>query len=400
MGSMIRQSRHVAGSMAIGAVLALGLGLPAQGRAQSGEIVVGATAAMTGPASATYAPVIEALRAYVSHLNEKGGVDGRRMKLVVLDDSGEPSKAAANAKRLTTQEGIVLLLNSSLSSTYAPVIGEAKRARVPLWFAGSACPAETYPPKPDPQLFCSTSFGAGHDSRMALATIKSLATGPVKLGFAAMAIPLSRSEIDFAEKEARALGMQTTDKQIIPPPTADYTPFATKISEQGANWVYAWAPWVTQIRTLDSLRKLGWDGQYLAYAHLNAEDELNRVKDDRFLVFGANALLQDQLPIHAEFRTITHRANLNYPITQLTEGYVAGLILEAIVRKAGPRPDGAKMLAAMNDLKVDMKGLRGGPLEWSKTNHFRTRQYYRVYRWNSGKSAIDRVKDWTAFEVR
>lgn len=388
--------------LALGAALVFGgaLGDGRLAHAQAGEVVVGATAAMTGPASATYAPVIEALRAYVSHLNEQGGVDGRKVRMVVLDDSGEPSKAAANAKRLITQEGVVLMLNSSLSSTYAPVIGEAKRAKVPLWFAGSACPAQTYPPKPDPLQFCSTSFGAGYDSRMALATIKEFAKTPVKLGFSAMAIPLSRSEIEFAEKEARALGMQTTDKQIIPPPTADYTPFATKITEQGANWVYSWAPWVTQIRTLDSLRKLGWDGQYLAYAHLNAEDELNRVKDGKFLVFGANALLQDPLPIHAEFRTIMHRANINYPITQLTEGFVAGLILEGIVKKAGPKPSSAKMLAAMNDLKVDMKGLRGGPLEWSKTNHFRTRQYYRVYRWNDQKAAIERVKDWTAFDVK
>ena len=33
----------------------------------------------------------------------------------------------------------------------------------------------------------------------------------------------------------------------------------------------------------------------------------------------------------------------------------------------------------MSDLKVDTKGLRGGPIEWTKDNHFRTRQYYRVY---------------------
>ncbi len=26
----------------------------------------------------------------------------------------------------------------------------------------------------------------------------------------------------------------------------------------------------------------------------------------------------------------------------------------------------------MNDLKVDTKGLRGGPIEWTKDNHFRT----------------------------
>jgi len=47
-------------------------------------------------------------------------------RLSLLDDQGEPSKAAANAKRLLTQDNVSLLILSSLSSTYAPVIGESE----------------------------------------------------------------------------------------------------------------------------------------------------------------------------------------------------------------------------------------------------------------------------------
>ena len=43
----------------------------------------------------------------------------------------------------------MLLINSSFSSTYGPVIAEARRANVPLWFAGSVpegdAPAEAGP---------------------------------------------------------------------------------------------------------------------------------------------------------------------------------------------------------------------------------------------------------------
>jgi branched-chain amino acid transport system substrate-binding protein len=363
------------------------------------EYRVGMTAAMTGPASATYAPVAEALRAYVAHLNGKGGINGMQVKLVVLDDSGEPSKAAANAKRLVAQEDVVLMLNASLSSTYAPMIQESKRANVPLWFAGAVCPKETYPPA-DALQFCSTSFGGQYDSKMAMQFVKQSAKEPIKLGFAAMSIPISRGEIDYAEGLAQQMGMGTTDKEVIPPPTADYTPFATKLSEAGSNWVYAWAPWVTQIRTFESLRKLGWNGRYIAYAHTNAEDELQRVKDGDFYVFGANSFFQDNLPIHAEIRAVTYRANLNYPITQLTEGFVAGLILEGILKATGRPANPDKVLAAMNNLDVDLKGLRGGSIKWTPANHFRARQSYRVYRWDPAKKSIEQVQDWTGFDVK
>ena len=363
------------------------------------DYVVGMTAAMTGPASATYAPVAEAIRAYVAHLNGRGGINGKQVKLVLLDDSGEASKAAANAKRLITQDNVLLLLNASLSSTYAPIVQETKRANVPLWFAGAVCPKETYPPA-DPLQFCSTAFGGQYDSKMALDFIKQTAKDPVKLGFAAMAIPLSRAEIDYAEGLSKQMGLATTEKQVIPPPTADYTPFATKLKEANSNWVYAWAPWVTQIRTFESLRKLGWNGKYLAYAHTNAEDELARVRDGDFYVFGANALFGDNLPVHAEIRAITHRANLTYPITHLTEGFVAAMMLEAALKGSGWPSSPQKVASSMSNLKVDLKGLRGGSIEWSKDNHFRTKQFYRVYRWDAAKQGIERVQDWTAFDVK
>jgi ABC-type branched-subunit amino acid transport system substrate-binding protein len=361
--------------------------------------VVGLSGALTGPAAATYAPVIEAMRAYVDHVNGRGGVNGKPIRLVIADNQGEPSKAAADAKKLIAQDKVLILINSSLSSTYAPMIAEAKRAGVPLFYAGAVCPKETYPPA-DPLQFCSTAFGAQYDSQFAMGFVKETSKEAPRVGYSAMAIPISRGEIDYAEGLTKQMGMTPVDKQIIPPPTPDYTPFATKLKDANANWVYSWAPWVTQVRTLEALRRLGWKGNYIAYAHIQSEDELERLKDGDLYVFGTNAFFQDTLPVHAEIRAATHRAKLNYPITQLTEGFIAGLVLEAALKGAAWPPTPQKVLASMNNLKVDTKGLRGGPIEWTKDNHFRTKQYYRVYRWDPAKNAVVRVKDWTALDVK
>ena len=383
------------------AATTLALALAAFGAHAQGQkaYVIGVTAAMTGPAAATYAPVIDAMKAYVDHVNGKGGVNGHPVQLIVLDDSAEPSKAAANAKRLISEDKVVLLLNSSLSSTYAPTVAEAKRANVPLYYAGSVCPKDTYPPA-DPMQFCSTAFGANLDSQAALAFVKANSKEAVRLGFAAMAIPIARAEIDYAEGLSKTLGMTPVEKQISPPPAPDYTPFATKLKEANPNWVYSWSPWVSQVRTFEALRRLGWEGRYITWSHLNAEDELGRLRDPNFYVLGTNALFEDNVPVHAEIRAVTHRANLKYPVTFLTEGFISGMVIEAAL-KATPWPaTPQKVLTAMNNLKVDLKGLRGGPLEWTKDNHFRTKQYYRVWHWDAGKNAIVRVQDWQAIDVK
>ena len=158
--------------------------------------------------------------------------------------------------------------------------------------------------------------------------------------------------------------------------------------------MFSWAPWVTQVKTFEALRRLGWQGDYITWAHIEAEGELARIKDGKLFVIGANSLFQDDLPIHKEIIDEAKKAKCDYPAEQLTEGWIAGMVLEAALKGAGWPADAAKIRAAMESVKVDTKGLRGGPIEWTKDNHFRTRQYYRVYRWDPAKSAIVQAKDW------
>ncbi len=383
--------RALAGALAAAAIV-----LPSLAQ---DSYVIGATGALTGPSAGTNAPPIEGLRLYVDRLNAGGGVNSKKIQLILLDDQAEPSKAAANAKRLLTQDNVQLLILSSLSSTFAPVIAETKRANVPLLLMGAVCPKEVYPPA-DPLQFCTTAYAGGYDSRATLAFVKETAKEPVRIGFAAMAIPLSRGEIDYAEQQSKTEGMTPVDKEVIPPPTADYTPFATKLKEANPNWVFSWAPWVTQVKTFEALRRLGWQGDYITWAHIEAEADLARIKDPKLYVIGANSLFQDNLPIHKEIIEAAKQSNVRYPPEQLTEGWIGGLVLEAILKGAGWPADAGKIRAAMEAVKVDTKGLRGGPIEWNKDNHFRTRQYYRVYRWDPAKSAITQAKDWVAYDVK
>lgn len=380
-------------------LVAAAMTLPAAPAAAQDAYVVGLSGALTGPNANVYAPVIDGLKLYADQVNGKGGVNGKPIRLLIQDNQGEPSKAAADVKRFLSQDNVLAVINVSLSSTYAPMVVETRRARVPLFYAGAVCPKEVYPPADELQ-FCSTAFAPGFDSRMAFRVIQELAKEPVRIGFAAMAIPIARAEMDYAEGLAKSLGMTPVEKQISPPPTPDYTPFATKLKDANPNWVFSWSPWLSQVKTFEALRRIGWAGRYLTIAHLQAEDELARLKDAELYVFGANSLFQDALPVHKEIRDAAQKAGLNTPVPQLAEGWIAGMVLEQALRNAGWPATPEKLVASMNNLKVDLKGLRGGPIVWTKTNHFRGTQSYRVYRWDPARQAIVRVKDWTSFEVK
>ena len=385
-------------ALAFAAALTLGFGALAGAKADD-AYTIGVTAAMTGPAAATQAPVMEMLRIYVDRLNAKGGINGHRINLLIEDDQAEPSKAAANATKLIRQDNVMLLIESSLSSTYGPVIAEARRAKVPLWFAGAVCPKETHPPKPDPMLFCSTGFDFGYDIPVAVEAIKDAAKEPVKIAMIGMPIPISRIGVENAQKQGEKLGIKTVDVEFIPPTAADYTPFATKIKQADPNWGFAYAPWPTEVRTFEALRRLGWTGTYLCWGHIQAEEELKRVADGGLNVFSANALFQDNLPVQQEIREVAALGKYSYPVTYADEGWLTGRALEQILTKTGWPASPDKVAEAMANLQLDTQGLRGGPLVWTADNHFRTKQYYRFYRYDPEKKGIVRVRDWLTVDV-
>ncbi|MGH6707873.1 MAG: ABC transporter substrate-binding protein [Bradyrhizobium sp.] len=360
--------------------------------------VVGVTGAITGPAAGTYAPAIEAMRLYIDKVNANGGVNGRKINLLIQDDQGEASKGAANAKRFLTQDNALLVVNASLSTTFPPLIAEAGRAGVPVLFAGAACPAEVYPPAQS-LLFCSTAYAAQLDSQGALDFIKSKSPANAKIGLAAMGIPISRAAIDFAEKRAPEMGLTTVEKVVVPPATPDFTSVASRLQQGQPDWVYSWAPWVVEVKVFEALRKIGWSGYYVTWATPEAEDELARLRDEKLFAVGAHAFFSDDSPVQREIVAAAKAGNATYPPNQMADGWIGGMVIEAAL-KAAKEATPKAVHDAMLNLTVDTKGLRGGPIEWNKDNHFRAKQYYRVFRWNSTKGGVEVVQDWKGYEVK
>lgn len=93
---------------ALCAALAFGSAL-AQG-VSGATISIGQTGALSGPADEIGKEAKAGVEAYFNAVNEAGGIGGRKLRLVSLDDAGDTDKAKANLLKLATEEGGVLAL--------------------------------------------------------------------------------------------------------------------------------------------------------------------------------------------------------------------------------------------------------------------------------------------------
>lgn len=360
--------------------------------------VVGLTGDMTGRDSANSGAAADAIRIYFERVNAKGGINGKKVEVLMRDNQSEPSRAATDAQVFVNNDDLQLIVTASLSSTYAPTIAEARRKGVPILFSAGVCPTEVFPPKADPLLFCTSGYAAEKDVEFAVDYMRKVTSGPFKLGLISMAIPISRGGMEHAAKYSAGKDIQIIGHESAPPPTVNYAPYATKLKDAGADWVLSWAPWVTQVKTFEALRQQGWTGKFISYGHNVAEEELKRIKDPGFLVFTTNAMFSDNQPIHREIQAAA-AGKTKYPHSYLNEGWIAAIVIEAALKKVAWPPSRAKVTEAMNSLTVDLAGLRGGAIDWSSQNHYRQALYYRVYGWDSTSNSVKTLADWVSKPV-
>jgi branched-chain amino acid transport system substrate-binding protein len=118
------------------ALLGLGLftgllGLTSSASAQQ-EVKLGAVLSVTGPASFLGDPEKRTLELYTEALNAKGGVAGRKVKLIVYDDAGDANQARTFATRLVEEDKVVAMLGGSTTGTTLAMIPVFEDAQVPF----------------------------------------------------------------------------------------------------------------------------------------------------------------------------------------------------------------------------------------------------------------------------
>jgi len=96
------------------------------------DIVIGQTAAITGPVASSVKEVTQGAKIYFDSVNAQGGIGGQKISLISLDDKFDPKLSAVNARKLIDQGVLALFLTRGTPHTQAvlPLLAEHKIALV------------------------------------------------------------------------------------------------------------------------------------------------------------------------------------------------------------------------------------------------------------------------------
>jgi branched-chain amino acid transport system substrate-binding protein len=100
------------------------------------SIKIGGSYPYSGPASA-YRSIADGAKAHFEFVNAGGGVDGRKIEFITLDDAYEPHKAVQNARRLIQQEEVFALFNTLGTPNNAAIWDYVNKQEVPHVFVAT-----------------------------------------------------------------------------------------------------------------------------------------------------------------------------------------------------------------------------------------------------------------------
>ncbi|HEY2379649.1 MAG TPA: ABC transporter substrate-binding protein [Terriglobia bacterium] len=119
----------------------------ARGTGDRSEIVIGMSAALSGPSARLGKGMKLGMDSFIKRANDAGGIGGRRLRLVVLDDSYQAEPVRANMERLIDAEHVLAVVGSVGTAGAGVAVPIANDRHVLLFgaFSGAAVLRKTPP---------------------------------------------------------------------------------------------------------------------------------------------------------------------------------------------------------------------------------------------------------------
>ncbi len=102
------------------------------GKDAKGPVVIGEVGSMTGTEATFGTSSDRGIQLAVTETNAAGGIKGRQVQIIALDDEGKPEEAATAATRLIASEHVTALLGEVASTRSLFMAPKAQAAKVPM----------------------------------------------------------------------------------------------------------------------------------------------------------------------------------------------------------------------------------------------------------------------------
>ncbi len=186
----------------------------------------------------------DSIKMAIDDINAKGGVLGRKLEMVVADETENPETGISAIKKLTADEKVDVLIGGYTSGVTLAQLPHISAAKTIYLGVGAASPSIQAKVKTDydnyKYVFRVGPLHAGHQARQLTGFISTFVKG--ELGISKIAIVGENAKwvqdlVPLLKKGATEAGADVRATEFFDAQTSDFSPLFSKIKESGAQYL-------------------------------------------------------------------------------------------------------------------------------------------------------------------
>lgn len=329
------------------------------------KVLIGQSAAIAGPAAALGTGMRQGARAYFDYINSQGGVHGRKIELVTLDDGYEPSRTIPNTKKFIDEMKVFALFGYVGTPTSNAVIPLFTEAKVP--FFGAFTGAESLRTPLNRYIF---NVRASYFDETDKIVEHLLSTGAEKIAVFYQNDAYGKAGLAGVER-----AMTKRNRKIVATGTVERNTVAVEaaikaIAPASPDAIVMISAYTSCAAFVRQAKKAGSATQFFNVSFVGS-DALARELGDEGVGVAISQVVpfpwSPAVPVVKEYHRLMERSGIKEYAFTSVEGFIAAKVFVEALKRAGRDLTREKFIATLEKMNgVDMGGFYA---DFSPTNH-------------------------------
>jgi ABC-type branched-subunit amino acid transport system substrate-binding protein len=329
------------------------------------QILIGQTVGITGSAAATVAESMRGAALYLDHVNSKGGVGGQKVEVVSMDDKFDPKLTLENTRALIEEKGVIGLFMTRGTPHTQGIIPLLEQHGVPLVGPSTGAIALHQPVN---KYIFNVRAPYQREVEKAITHLNTLGIkriGVVHVDDTFGADGLAGAQSGFKANQLEALFVEKFDRA-----RPDYSAIAPRVAQKEPQAIIFIGTGAAVVDGIKALRAAGATGQIVTLSN-NASGGFVKALGEQARGVVVTQVFPSERSLNyaviKEAMDLVRARNLGELTPAMVEGFVNAKVLVEGLKRAGPKPDRARLQAGLESIrKWDLGGLE---LSYSATDH-------------------------------
>lgn len=352
------------------AVFAALLAMPAvaENGVSEHKIIIGQSAAFSGPAAQLGIQLHAGAKAYFDHVNSTGGVFGRKIEVIKRDDKYEADIAAANTKALIETDDVFALfgyVGTATSNAATPIFTQAK---VPFFapYTGAQSLREPF----NKLIF---NVRASYFDETEHLVDRLVNTGLKNIAVFYQNDAYGKAGLTGVERALKKKNLPIVDTATVERNSLDVAKAVEKMMAKRPDVIIQISAYSSSAALIKEMRRLGYTGQFYNVSFVGSQALSDALGKD-----GSGVVVSQVVPfpwsaanatVVGEYTKIMNKAGIKDLNFSSLEGFIAAKVFVEGLRRSGQNLTREKLISSLESLNTKSYDAGGFDINFSSSNH-------------------------------